>query len=666
VLTIPAGVTLTNTGNTTVGANSSSGVFTTLSMTGGGALVANGTVTVGQGSDFATLDLTGLNSVTISNGTSIALGGNSNQGVLNLADTTVATVAPVNSITTNSLNIATTASANEPAQTSILNLGSGSNTIKAGAINLGTVRGYGILQFAADAPATASVTISDTGGGGGEVINLATESGNGPVQPNQSSQLNLAGHVANVQASALNIATASGSVSGGSAITASVTFDNGTFAVSGPVVIASDSGGLNTAGVTGTLTIGGPTPNNTATGVFSAAGITLGSFTNTNGAVSGAVANATFTLNGGSASITGNIVNASTHATTNSILNLSGGALNMNGNSIGGSGGVNSGTGPVTVNWPANGQTATLMNLGGGGVNGAGLNTNGAGLIIIDGTNTYSGNTTVSAGTMTLAATGSIPSTNVTVAASAVGNFIGTLQTTANVIANGAANFGAAGSLTASTTQLASLSVGPNSTSSITLSHDASQPKTLQPATLTFDPTNSKLDITNNILISTGTVAQAEALVTSLDPNHHVITTDTNLALGYGDAGGGNFEIRATLLGDSDLDGKVNVADLANLAGNFGKTSSQVWINGDFDYNGNVNVADLADLAGNFGKQLGVGSGSAAAAGAATPAALSADGAGGGAAAVPEPTMLGLAALGALGACHRPRRRRRRGSSDEV
>jgi hypothetical protein len=28
------------------------------------------------------------------------------------------------------------------------------------------------------------------------------------------------------------------------------------------------------------------------------------------------------------------------------------------------------------------------------------------------------------------------------------------------------------------------------------------------------------------------------------------------------------------------------------------------WINGDFDYNGNVNVADLADLAGNFGQSL--------------------------------------------------------------
>jgi hypothetical protein len=64
------------------------------------------------------------------------------------------------------------------------------------------------------------------------------------------------------------------------------------------------------------------------------------------------------------------------------------------------------------------------------------------------------------------------------------------------------------------------------------------------------------------------------------------------------------------LRGDADLDGAVNVADLANLAGNFGKISGMSWINGDFDYNGNVNVADLADLAANFGQSLSAGSAS--------------------------------------------------------
>jgi hypothetical protein len=44
-----------------------------------------------------------------------------------------------------------------------------------------------------------------------------------------------------------------------------------------------------------------------------------------------------------------------------------------------------------------------------------------------------------------------------------------------------------------------------------------------------------------------------------------------------------------------------------------------MWINGDLDYNGSVNVADLADLAGNFSDNLGFTTGGGAAA--AVPAA---------------------------------------------
>jgi hypothetical protein len=62
--------------------------------------------------------------------------------------------------------------------------------------------------------------------------------------------------------------------------------------------------------------------------------------------------------------------------------------------------------------------------------------------------------------------------------------------------------------------------------------------------------------------------------------------------------------VKFTVMGDTNLDDSVNVADLANLAANFGRGSGANWITGDFDYNGNVNVADLADLAANFGSSL--------------------------------------------------------------
>jgi lysophospholipase L1-like esterase len=63
-------------------------------------------------------------------------------------------------------------------------------------------------------------------------------------------------------------------------------------------------------------------------------------------------------------------------------------------------------------------------------------------------------------------------------------------------------------------------------------------------------------------------------------------------------------EVAGTLLGDTDLDGIVNVVDLANLAENFGGTIGATWQDGDFNSDGNVNVTDLADLAGNFGESV--------------------------------------------------------------
>jgi hypothetical protein len=150
-------------------------------------------------------------------------------------------------------------------------------------------------------------------------------------------------------------------------------------------------------------------------------------------------------------------------------------------------------------------------------------------------------------------------------------------------------------------------------------------------------------------MVSTGSLAAAEALIKA----NKIVTSAPGLVPGYGDAGGGKFEVRATLLGDSDLDGQVNVADLANLAGNFGATTGMLWINGDFDNNGNVNVADLADLAGNFGQSLSsIGAGGDFSE--ASPLALVAS------AAVPEPASAGfLLGTGAVASGIFARRRHR-------
>src|SRR5579864_3776304 len=77
--------------------------------------------------------------------------------------------------------------------------------------------------------------------------------------------------------------------------------------------------------------------------------------------------------------------------------------------------------------------------------------------------------------------------------------------------------------------------------------------------------------------------------------------------IGYADAAdpgnpaglpAGEIEIAYTLLGDANLDGKVNGSDFAILAANFNQTGG--WDQGDFDYSGSVNGIDFAYLATNF------------------------------------------------------------------
>jgi hypothetical protein len=231
----------------------------------------------------------------------------------------------------------------------------------------------------------------------------------------------------------------------------------------------------------------------------------------------------------------------------------------------------------------------------------------------------------------------------------------GSLSSTAVVNASGAVTFAGNTSTAAPLVRMLGGLTVAATTGSVQAQTSASSftPERLQSATAISIGSAGGLDLTNNELVAPGTQTDAQALVGN-GTNGRVITSTAGLALGYKDAGGGNYEIRATLLGDTDLDGRVNVADLANLAGNFGKTSGQFWIGGDFDYNGNVNVADLADLAGNFGKTLpGGGGGAGAAAAASLPA-------GAGATAVPEPTTIGLLGVSALGLVGRRGHRRSR------
>jgi len=86
-------------------------------------------------------------------------------------------------------------------------------------------------------------------------------------------------------------------------------------------------------------------------------------------------------------------------------------------------------------------------------------------------------------------------------------------------------------------------------------------------------------------------------------------TNSTSYGIGYADfadannpAGlsSGQIEVKYTLLGDANLDGKVNGIDFNLLAANFNQSVTDGWDKGDFNYDGKVNGIDFNLLAENF------------------------------------------------------------------
>jgi len=69
--------------------------------------------------------------------------------------------------------------------------------------------------------------------------------------------------------------------------------------------------------------------------------------------------------------------------------------------------------------------------------------------------------------------------------------------------------------------------------------------------------------------------------------------------------GGNHFaslDIAATLPGDANLDGKVDVTDLGRMGGMFGQSGA--WADGDFSGDGLIDVIDLAQVGQNFGQSV--------------------------------------------------------------
>jgi autotransporter-associated beta strand protein len=207
----------------------------------------------------------------------------------------------------------------------------------------------------------------------------------------------------------------------------------------------------------------------------------------------------------------------------------------------------------------------------------------GAGSLTLGGSNSYSGGTIVSSGTMIVTAPNALPCNSAVVVGNGVNN--ATLKLNSGT----------------GTAVLSSLQLNPG-----TLVDIGNNAIAINYGAIYNDPI---FDIVNNLSAGynggawTGTAGIiSTAAQNSAGPLVSVGYTD-----GAADANVGavpnQILIRYTLAGDANLDGLVNFADLVAVIQNFQKFGTD-WAHGDFTYSGETDFSDLVIVVQNFNQTL--------------------------------------------------------------
>jgi prepilin-type processing-associated H-X9-DG protein/prepilin-type N-terminal cleavage/methylation domain-containing protein len=282
----------------------------------------------------------------------------------------------------------------------------------------------------------------------------------------------------------------------------------------------------------------------------------------------------------------------------------------------------------VTLSTIVNPGSVTVSNSGGdyliagtGGIAGTGsLVKTGSRTLTLDTVNSYSGGTSVYAGTLVAGVSGALPDGEVTVTGGELQLGVGTgiTQLSSLVIAGaGVVDIGKNGSM---------IDYGDGS-----------------------DPIGAIWQYIANGYNNGGWNGSGIVSSAARSP-----TDGLYYGVGYADGadgvvnglGSGFIEVKYTLLGDANLDGVVNGSDFSILASNFGQGVTN-WDQGNFLFTSSVNGSDFSVLAANFGQ------GSAAPADRAALEAFAA--ANGLVAELPEPGGVALVAIGVLGVMRRKR-----------
>jgi autotransporter-associated beta strand protein len=249
---------------------------------------------------------------------------------------------------------------------------------------------------------------------------------------------------------------------------------------------------------------------------------------------------------------------------------------------------LNTAVTPASVTFANNAGNYTIS--GAGGIGGsASLSVTGTDKVTLSTTNTYTGPTTVTSGTLVIGAASALPG-NAAVAIDG-GSSPAKMQ-----LARGA---------------------GPVTMSSLSINAAGTLDLTNNSLTINFTKGNDPSTLIRGYLQSgyNNDTWTGSGIVSS------IAAGDSGLyAVGYVDgnvdagtpAGTNQILVENTLAGDANLDGIVNFADLLVVAQNFNHTLDTHnnpidWADGDFNYDGVVNFADLLLVAQNFNKQLSAG-----------------------------------------------------------
>ena len=298
---------------------------------------------------------------------------------------------------------------------------------------------------------------------------------------------------------------------------------------------------------------------------------------------------------------------------------------------------------PATVVLDVVSGSQAQLALGFAGITGTAAVTKiGSGTAVLGSANSYTGQTTVSQGTLMLTGTGSLGGSRaVSIAAGATldaRQLAGGYVLGAGQILSGSGGLRGSVTLAGGTLALSSLVVdGSAAISSLTVSSGviAGAPRlsvlaggsvVLQqatPATVAvaglqvargsggggrIDVGSSRLDIAGGGIAATDLVAalvagrngggwDGTAGITS-SRAATAVAGGVDRSLGWRENPDGSFAVAVAAPGDTDLDGTVDILDVANVFGGgvFNAGLGAVWFDGDFNYDGSADILDIADF----------------------------------------------------------------------